>query len=293
MRLLRLLSFVFLVLPSLSQAQVSLQLQMPRESFLLYEAVPVSLTIRNVSGRPVSLRDSADMGWLQFLIHDTDGVQVPVIGKFRLEPLTLGPAQSVTRTFDLLPLYDLRSRGAYRVRASVRPSGVAVISAPVLFHIVTGREVWSETVALAGETNAPSEYRTFSLVTRRDPRYETLYVGVKDLSNATVYGMLPLGMCIGTMDLEARVDKDAHLHVLYRNAPHSFGYVEIASDAKAVHYEGYTEWLSKPCLSTSTGGVVSVVGGEKGGIPPPVPVPEMTKGSSKNKTKKWWWPFGK
>ena len=278
----------------MADAQISLHLRMDRETFLLYESVPVTLTIRNSSGRPIQLGGEANPQWLRFVIYDKDGIQVPPIGARAMESVSLPPAQSVSRTFDLLPFYELRQRGSYRVQALVEDGTVRVVSAPVAFHIVHGREIWSQTVGLPGETNAPPEYRTYSLVTRRDARYETLYVGVKNMANGVVYGMLPLGMYIETGDLETLLDKDANLHVLYRNGPRSFGYVQIRPDAKVADQSAYTEWMSKPHLASSAEGIVSVQGGEKGGTAPPLVLPEAPAPPPKPEKKKhWWWPFGK
>jgi hypothetical protein len=297
----RRLAFLILVsttaLPLAASAQLSVQLRMQRETFLRYESVPVTVSIRNFSGRPVQLRDSESRPWLDFVVADERGGLIGAVGKRAgEEPLAIAAGQTLIRTIDLLPIYDLRTRGNFQVQAVVEMDGARTISQPVRFTIVHGRELWSQTVGLP-TTGSNDEYRTYSLMTRREQHYDLLYVCVEDRKSELVYGALPLGVNLADKEPEVRLDKMGHLYVLFRTGPRAYAYAHVDPQARILDRAAYSDLASEPRLVADTGGNVAVSGGEKTyprdvrmtnepevkPTPPPVP----------QKPKKSWWPFGR
>jgi hypothetical protein len=198
---------------------------MQRETFLRYESVPVTVSIRNFSGHPVQLRDNEGRPWLDFMVADERGELMGAVGKRSgEEPLAIAAGQSLIRTIDLLPLYDLRTRGNFQIQAVVDMGGARTISLPVRFTIVHGRELWSQTVGLP-TSGSNDEYRTYSLMTRREQHYDLLYVCVEDRKSELVFGALPLGVNLAEKAPEVRLDKMGHLRTLihrqrYSTEPH-------------------------------------------------------------------------
>ncbi len=131
---------------------------------------------------------------------------------------------------------------------------------------------------------------------RRDPHQDLLHICVKDEPHQLVYALIPLGGFLSVSEPEARIDKQAHLHVLYQNVPRSFCYFHVDTQGKVVERAVYSDFFSKPRLVLDVG-IVSVRGGElvypkpervmadSEVNPPPPPPPPKPK-------KKWWWPFG-
>jgi hypothetical protein len=204
----------------------------------------------------------------------------------------------VSVTVNLLPHYDLRQRGTFTVRAVVDGGGRHVLSPPIKFTIIKGREVWKQTVGLpvaAGETN--EDYRTYALLSRRAEHNEVLYASVQDDPRKLVYGMFPLGETISVGEPSAMIDNAGHLHVLFRSGPRSRSYAEVDPNAKVVKRAVYSDVFSVPQLVADANGTVVVRGGEQTyprvervmtdqELRPPPPPPE------KPPKKKWWWPFG-
>jgi hypothetical protein len=260
------------------RAQLAVQLQIPGETFLLYEAVPVTVTIRNSSGRSILLESH----------------EVPAAGQMMgTDAVTVPGGSAVKRTVDLLPLYALRQRGSYRVQATVRGGGTEVASGQVRFTILNGRELWSQVVGLPPEEGKAEEYRTYSLVSRRVGREDLLYVLVRDEPHELVYGLIGVGTYLFTGDPTALVDKAGHLHVLFQNGPRSFGYVHIEPGAKILERMAYADFLSRPELIVADG-EVRVRGGEQTYPRParlvsdePAPSPQPAP----KPKRKWWWPF--
>ena len=277
-----------------------MQVKIDRDTLVLFEAIPAVVTIRNYSGRTVELASRGDAAWLSFLITDDAGATIlPVGSPLALEPLTVKPGQSESFTVNLLPHFDLRQRGVYRVRAVVDTGGVRAMSAPAEFTIINGREIWRQTIGLPvteGETN--QQYRTYLLLLRRSSYDEVLYAGVQDEPHDLVYGMIPLGKVIAMGEPSVKVDAIGHLHVLYRSGPRAINYDEVDPDGKVVQRLIYSDVMSVPQLAVQNDGAVTVQGGEQvyphvervmtdEDFRPPQPVLTQPK-----KHKHWWWPFG-
>jgi len=281
-----------------AQAQLTVEARMARGVFLLYEPLSVQVTIYNVSGRPVQLNEVDGRHWLDFTATYEDGREVLCLAGLKPEgAVTILPSRAVTRTVDLLPLYDLRTRGDYRVQAAVTIGGMRVLSAPLRFNIIQGRETWLQTIGLPSSEDQAEEYRTFSLQTRRDGQADHLYVCVRDEKKGIVYGLLEMGSYIPLGEPTVRFDKNACLHLLYQSGPRAFGYVRVDPFAHVFDRAVYTDFSSRPELVCNMEGIVTVRGGEKVFprsermltteelSPPPLPAPPKPK-------KKWWWPFG-
>ncbi|MGO9245329.1 MAG: hypothetical protein ACLPT4_05640 [Verrucomicrobiia bacterium] len=300
----RLIVFAFLAallaVPSGVRAQISVQVKMERDTFILFESIPVAVTIHNFSGHTIDLANQGQTHWLSFLITDEAGANLSPVGNaLTTEPIQIEPGRAQSISVNLLTHFDLRQRGVFTARAAVEADGVHAVSPPVNFTIINGREIWRQTVGLPmaeGETN--QQYRTYSLLFRRNSYEEVLYAGVQDEPHNLVYGMIPLGDFIALGNPTVKADGIGHLHVLYRSGPRSISYDEIDPDAKIVKRLIYSDVMSVPQLVAQDGGVITVQGGEQ--VYPRVervmtdadlqPAPSVIPKPKPHKH--WWWPFG-
>jgi hypothetical protein len=280
-----------------AHGQLAVNLKVDQDTFLLYESIPVRVSLRNLTGRTLQLTPDPAQPWLELIIVDDTGKIVPALGGMKLDEAVLIPsAQTLTRTIDPLPLFDLRRRGNYKIQARVTIAGNQVISNPIAITILEGRELWIQTVGLPVNEKNEDQYRTYSLLAQRTMAQDKLYVCVKDEPHQLVYGMIALGQLLPLSEPEARVDKEGHLHVLFHGAPRSFGYVEVTPQGQLVNRMAFSDRLSKPRLVIA-GGRVKVDGGEQTFPkpervlteeelnPPPPPPPPAPK-------KKSWFNFG-
>ncbi|MCG3150682.1 MAG: hypothetical protein PCFJNLEI_04173 [Verrucomicrobiae bacterium] len=288
---------LLLVSAGIASAQISVQLRAAKDTFLVYESIPVTVTIRNFSGRAIQLENSDATSWLRFVVTDENNQNVSVTAEFVAGESVLIPAgQTVSRVVDILPYYDLRRRGNYRVQVSVTSGGVVASSTPASLAIINGRELWTQTVGLPVVEGVPEEYRIYTLIARREGDRDQLYVSVRGEPSKTIFSLVPLGPCIAPTGLQGRIDQEAHLHVLFQNGPRSYGYVRIDPAARLATRAAYSDYTSLPELQVRENSIV-VVGGEQTyprqerlmtdeelepPPPPPAPAPK----------KKWWWPFG-
>jgi hypothetical protein len=280
-----------------ARAQLTVQVRAERDTFLLYESIPLEVGIRNFSGRNLSLENQNGEPWLGFIVSDETGALLkPVAPTVNEDAVLIAPSQTVVRKIDVMPLFDLRARGNYVVQARVAGLGGVIVSAPFRFTIINGRELWSTTIGLPSDQAGGEEYRTYSLVAKRAEQREALYACVRDEPNHLVYGMLALGPYIGMGPPEARLDKAGNLHVLYQGAPRAFGYAQVDPWGKLVSRAVYSDYLSRPRLVALTMGDVRVNGGEQTypraervmsdeELKPPQPV------ATPKPKRRWWWPF--
>lgn len=274
-------------------AQFDIQVRLDRDTFLLYESVPVTVAIRNYSASPLTV-PAGDESWLQFLITDEAGGLVRQVKSLSIaEPLVIGPGQTVRRVFDLLPLYELRQRGNYRLQGRVSFSGVVRLSPPIKFTILQGREIWRQIAGQPARPDQSESYRLYTLQVRRGEKNDLLYAGVHDQEKQLVYGMVPLGPLLAFEAPQARTDKEGRLHVLYRTRPRTFAYVCVDGQAQILDQALYSDLLSPPQLMVGTNQIVEVIGGEQiYPRPPATPQAEEPPPAPPPKRKKWWWPFG-
>ncbi len=296
--------FLFSVLAGLclwaaeASAQLAVSLRLERDMFLLYESIPVVVNVGNYSGRTIELKQGDNHPSLDFMVAHDDGSMVPRVNEVRSgEMASLPPGQTLSRKVDLLPLYELREPGAYRVQAIVESGGYRAMSTAVHFSVTNGRELWSQTIGLPVKEDGPDEYRTYSLMIRRDRQYDIVYACVRDQPNGLVYGMLPIGVYVPLGSPDVRVDKGGDLFVLHRSGPRSFTYTRVSPFGKILDQAVYSDIRSQPRLEIDSDGIVLIVGGEKTyprpehvmtdqelKPPPPAPPPPPKR--------KWWWPFG-
>jgi len=278
---------------------LSVQLRSDNETYLVYEAIPVIVSLHNYSGRTIQIDESDQKSSLDFVVTDESGQMMHAVGRPTLgQPVTIPPGQTVSQTINLLPLYEMRERGTYRIQGVVRSETGTVESLPLRISLINGRELWSQTVGLPVTEGGPDQYRTFTLVAGRGRREDFLYVSVRDDAHSIVYSLVPLGNFLSTLQPRAEVDRNGNLHVLFQNGPRSYGYVQVDPFARPMSLAAYSDFLSSPKLAVSEG-EVSVTGGEQTYPkaehimtdrelnPPPAPPPPPAKPK-----RHWWWPFG-
>ena len=245
------------------RAQLSVRLQTEQDTFLLYEPIPVILAIQNFSGRPIELSAQVNNPWLSFVVTDENGnivdrTKVPVPNDSVLIPV----GQTVGHRVDLLPLYELRRRGSFRVQAYITGKGLSAASQPLRFTIMHGRELSAVTMGLPPTEGARDQYRTYSLQAHATQDGERLYALVRDDANQRVFELISLGNFVSTVKPDMRVDREGGCHVLFQSAPRMFGYALITSQGRMSERKVFSDYQSTPELVLRDG-VVKVIGGEQ------------------------------
>jgi len=244
-------------------AQIQVELKFPRLQYIAYEPVVANLTITNLAGRDVDLRDNPSQPWFGFEVSGSEGQSIPQISKATTESLNIGAGQRVTRKINLTTLYGVHDFGTYRVRAHVYFGDVNKFfySATRVFEVTDARPIWQKTVGVPQEGGASGSARTYSLMTNRFPDHTSLYVRIEDKDSGMVYATYSLGQIIAFDQPQTEFDRSNQLHVLYCATPRMWSYARVGLNGELVSRASFAETKSRPRLVHSNDGVIRVAGG--------------------------------
>jgi hypothetical protein len=260
-----LFSLVFLATAAV-QAQVQVDLKFKRLQYIAYEPVIATLTITNLAGRDIDLRDEAGQHWFGFEVTAGEGRPVaPSAQETEQPPLSLASGRTVTRKINLAPIYPVHDFGTYHVRANVyfADLGKYFYSSAKVFQVSDARPIWRKTVGLPEGTPGGGNVRTFSLLSNRFPDHTSLYVRVEDKDSGLVYSTFSLGRIIASDDPQAEFDRANQLHVLHCSAPRSWAYSHIGLNGELIAHDVFMETKSRPHLRHTPEGMIAVSGGMK------------------------------
>ena len=245
-------------------AQVRVDISFKRKLYVMYEPLIATVTINNLSGRPLLLENSDHHRWFGFNIETADGRIVPPINPdYALAPAAVGPGEKLTRSVNLTPLFPLHDFGLYRVKATVYVSsfGRYFSSPPLAVEITDGRPIWQEVVGLPGGEGKP-ELRTITLLAHKLSRSTRLYVRIEDRERGRVYATHQLGQFLTFGRPEVMLDVDNQIHILQNTLPKQFLYTHLGLGGEVLGQQAYREAGSRPTLAKKEGGTVGVRGGK-------------------------------
>jgi hypothetical protein len=258
--MIRSLALTMLFLVSLSaQGQIQVDLKFKRLQYIAFEPVIATVTITNLAGRDILLRDDNDQHWYGFEVTAGEGRTLAPLKPASEPPLKIAAGTSVTRKINLTPLFPISDLGVYHVRANVFFADLNKFfyARAKVFEVTTARPIWQRTVGDPGGDGV----RTYSLMTNRFPDHTSLYVRVEDKEKSLVYSTFSLGRIISFDEPHAEVDRRNQLHVLQCSAPRVWSYSVIGLDGHLSKHATYTETRSSPHLHRAADGMVAVAGG--------------------------------
>jgi hypothetical protein len=249
----------FLSFAVAARAQIEVDLELSRFQYIAYEPVVAKITITNLAGREIELRNQGDQSWFGFEINADDNRTVAPTRRPQEPPLKIAPGTSVSRKINLTDLFSIGDLGTYHVRANVFFADLNKFfyARTKVFEVTSARPIWQRTV---GHPDAGG-MRTFSLMTNRFPDHTSLYVRVEDKQNSLVYATYSLGRVIAFDEPHAEIDRKNQLHVLQCTAPRLWTYSVIAPNGQLVKRSTYSQTRTIPQLQRSNDGTITVHGG--------------------------------
>lgn len=257
------IAFVFLLLVRTAEAQIQVDLKLPRLQYIAYEPVVATIGITNLAGRDIDLRDGPGQPWFGFQVTGQDGEIIGTIKASAQPPLKIETGKHVTQKIDLGSLFAVHDFGTYHVRAHIyfTDLGKYFYSPAKVFEVTDARPIWQRTVGIPEETSAPGDIRTYSLLTNRFPDHTSLYVRVQDKDHGVVYATYSLGHVIAFDEPHAELDRANLLHVLFCAAPRTWTYDRIGLNGEHISHATFMETKSRPRLVRSDEGEVKIAGG--------------------------------
>jgi hypothetical protein len=248
---------------SSATAQIQVELKLPRLQYIAYEPVVANLTITNLAGRDVDLRDAGGQPWFGFEVTGTENQSIAPVSTTATERLHVAAGKRITRKINLTPLFGVHDFGTYRVRAHVYFADLNKFfySQTKVFEITDARPIWQKTVGVPQSDGASGNVRTYSLMSNRFPDHTSLYVRVEDKDSGIVYATYSLGRAIAFDQPQTEFDRSNQLHVLYCAAPRTWAYARVGLNGELLSRASFAETKTRPRLVHSEEGVVKVAGG--------------------------------
>jgi hypothetical protein len=261
------------------QAQIQVELKLPRLQFIAYEPVIATLHITNLAGRDIDLHDADGQPWFGFEITGAEGQPIgPAAANNTQPPLKIEAGKRVSQKINLTPLYPVHDFGTYHVRAHIyfTDLGKFFYSQTKVFEVTDARPIWQRTVGIPEGAPASGRARTYSLLTNRFPDHTSLYVRVEEKDSGIVYATYSLGHIIAFDEPQAELDRANQLHVLHCAAPRNWTYSHVGLNGELVSHSSFMETKTRPRLVHAVDGSVAVRGGmvetpvtQSGRNPPP------------------------
>ena len=251
-------------LAATAQAQIQVELKFKRLQYIAHEPILATLTIANLSGRDIDLRDENGQRWFGFEINMGEGRLLAPFKREAPEPaLHVEAGKTVTRKINLTPLFPVHDFGTYHVRANVYFPDLNKFfySATKVFQVTDARPIWQKTIGVPEGMPGAGEVRTYSLLSNRFPNHTALYVRVENKESGAVYSTYSLGRVIANDEPQAEIDRANQLHVLHCAAPRSWAYSHIGWNGELLKQSSFLETKSRPRLRHAADGAIAVSGG--------------------------------
>jgi hypothetical protein len=246
-----------------AEAQIQVELKLPRLQFIAYEPVMATLHITNLAGRDVDLHDADGQAWFGFEVTGSEGQPIsPLKTTSDQLPLKIEAGKRVTQKINLTPLFQVQDFGTYHVRAHIYFSDLSKFfySQTKVFEVTDARPIWQKTVGVP-DGSGPGNARTYSLLTNRFPDHTSLYVRVEDRDTGVVYATYSLGRILSFGEPQAEVDQVNRLHVLHCATPRNWAYSQVGLNGELLAHSSFMETKTRPRLAHAADGGVNVQGG--------------------------------
>lgn len=260
------IAIFFAVVASLlagASAQVNVNIEVKRRTYIRYEPLLVTVTVSNLSGRDLMLEDGESQ-WFGFtVLHgDSQTLIPPRDPNYALEPMELKIGETVKRTVMLNQLYPISEFGIHRIRATiyVKPLNKFFTSRTANIDITEGRTVWKQTVGVPETMPNAGNMHEMSLLTMQGTQHRYLYVRVTNPENGNVMCMQRLGHLIDSSQFDAKFDATNTLHVLQLVGPKTYALSEISANGEMHGQWFYDAPKSKPFLRPDGTGNLEIVG---------------------------------
>ncbi|MEO6053768.1 MAG: hypothetical protein ABIP97_07145 [Chthoniobacterales bacterium] len=249
------------VQPALAQLRVDVSFK--RSLYLKNEPIVATVTIENQTGRELNLSDGDGKPWFGFAIESLSGHLVPPRNPdYSLEPVQIGPGQTLKRDWNITPLYAISEYGSYHVQANVYvpETHTYVSSLQRTINITEGRTLWQQTAGVPSDLEGAGSTRAISLISMRLSRSNVLYLRIEDPVAGITFATHRLGTFVNFGAPNVQLDAHNDIHILQNSAPKVYLYTKVDLNGNILERKSYEEARTPPSLHKS-GATVTVTGG--------------------------------
>jgi hypothetical protein len=244
-------------------AQLSVNIDVKRRTYIRYEPVLATVSITNLSGRDLILEDGS-APWFGFSITQGDGETLlsPRNPGYRLDPLPLKLGETVKRQVNLVDLYPITEYGIHRVKAVIysKDYDKFFASRTANLDISEGRLLWKQSVGVPETMPRAGQIHQFELLSAHGVSRQFLYCRVSHPETAIVFGCYRLGYLLDGAQFDAKFDATNTLHVLQLIGPKTYTLTQIGVNGEVFGQWVYDAPRSKPFLRNDGTGNLTIVG---------------------------------
>lgn len=247
------------------QAQIAVDIQIKRRTFVRYEPIIATVVVTNLSGRDLMLRDG-EAQWFGFQITTASkDLVAPRNPNYHLDSLDLKAGSTVKRTVNLNTLFSLAEFGIYRIRAQIYSDELKKYFSSRInnIEITEGQVLWQQTVGVPeGMPNAGSNH-TVSLLLWQGPVRQQLYCRIEDRETGIIYCTFQLGNLVAGSRPDTQFDSANNLYVLNYVGPKSYVLYKVSVNGEFLGQTNYAAPKSRPALRRLADGTLQIVGGHR------------------------------
>jgi len=262
------LCFVWVLLQSFASAQINVEFQFPRSTYLVDENAAATLRLTNMAGRDITLGEKTEAGpWCQIQVTAIRG-QAPPLRQSNPEfpPLFIKAGETIARSVNINEIYDISLPGLYRVKASITftEGRNQIVTAPAFITTDPGKTIWSTTVGVPEGRDNSGAVRTFSVIQLQRKEGIFLYAKLQDSHEGWRFPPYLLGRMLSAMRPQAEIDRENNLYVFHAVDDESYmlSQVDVATgrSGQAI-YRSKTPHNGRPNLNRSADGRLLITGG--------------------------------
>jgi len=266
--LLSALLFLLTLLPA--SAQVSVNLDVKRRTWMRYEPLFVTVSITNLSGRDLVLQDGSSP-WFGFNVFfgNADTVISPRNPDYRLDPFEIKIGETIKRTVNLVDLYPLSEVGYYRVRANiyVAANDKYFTSRTANLDIEDGRTVWSQSVGVPDTLRNAGATHEFRLISAIGGSHNYFYVRVSEPDSGKVMGCYRVAPQLDHAQPDIQFDTTNTMYLMVPIAPKTYSLTEIGVNGEVYGQSTYDAPKGRPYMRRDASGSIEIVGGKRRAAP--------------------------
>ena len=262
-----------LLLAGVACAQIEVDLEFKRRIYLRGEPIEAKVSVRNLSGHDITLRDVAPHQWFGFEIMRADTPLSPHDVNYRNEPLSMLAGETVSRTVDLLQLFPMNEFGTHKVRAAVyfHETQKYYTSDRISLDVSDGRQVWTQTVGVPSGVEGDGELRQFALLTFQTPKEMQLYARVTDEATGTIMATYPLGRILAGARPMVEFSDENTLFAFHMTGPSLYALSQIGVNGEWKGQTLYNAPRGRATVRKKPGGTMVVVGATRDRTHDPAP----------------------
>jgi hypothetical protein len=246
-----------------ASAQINVNIEVKRRTYIRYEPLLATVTISNLSGRDLMLEDG-ESPWFGFTVRqgESETLVAPRDPHYSLDPRELKIGETAKRTVNLNQLFPISEYGIYRIRATiyVKSLNKYYTSPGVNIDITEGRTMWKQTVGVPDTMPNAGQMHEMTLLALQGTQHRYLYARVTNPETGDVLCMQRLGHLIDSTQFDAKFDATNTLHVLQLVGPKTYTLSQVG-----VNGEIHGQWVydapnTKPFLRPDGTGNLGIVG---------------------------------